>query len=60
MNTEDLLHYFASAFGWAAMICGGIALGGFLLLCVLGALTGAGESGSGEEIGFNDGEEGDK
>ena len=49
MSTADLFHYACEVFRLALWVWGGCALAAFLLAYTLAALSGAGESGSGEE-----------
>lgn len=57
MSTDEVFGLLKGLFWYGLMVLGSTALAGFLLLYVLGALTGAGESGNGEEIGYNEGDQ---
>jgi hypothetical protein len=49
MSTEDIFHYAMAVFRLALWVWGGCGLAAFLLAYTLAGLSGAGESGSGEE-----------
>lgn len=49
MSTEELFHYAMAVGRLALWVWGGCALAAFLLAYTLAALSGAGQSGSGEE-----------
>lgn len=57
MSTDETYGLLQALFWYAMMVLGSTALAGFILFYVLGAITGAGESGSGEEIPSNDGDQ---
>lgn len=54
MSPEAFSHYACWAFRWTLIIWGGCLLAAIVAGYVLAALSGAGESGSGEEIAAND------